>query len=193
MNILAVYGTNYGQAEAVLRRIAAALEARGHTVHVHKGDALPAGLAVDGHDAVVIAASIVMGKHQAYIRRFVEQHRAALQARPGAFVSVNGAAPESDPAWRAEAQGYVDQFLRETGWQPRWTAAFSGALRFPRYGFVTRLIMRLISRQHGGPTDTAQEYEFTDWQAVDRFAAAVAAGLAGEPAGPGAAGSPVQA
>lgn len=132
MHILAVYGSNHGQTEAVVRRVAAALEARGHAVRVLKGDAIPADVRVEAFDAVVVGASILVGRHQAYIVRFVQQNRDALRARPGAFISVNGANPESLPAWRAEADRYVAQFLERTGWTPRWTAAFSGALRYPR-------------------------------------------------------------
>lgn len=185
MKVLVVYGSNFGQAETVVRRIAAALEGRGHAVAVHKGDAVPTGVAVADFDAVVVGASIVVGKYQGYIRDFVRRNLDALRARPAAFVSVNGANPESDPGWQAEARGYVDGFLQETGWEPRWTAAFAGALRYPRYGRVLRFVMRMISRQEGGPTDTSREFEFTDWDHVDRFAAELADALA-EPTAPSA-------
>jgi len=45
--------------------------------------------------------------------------------------------------------------------------------------------MRMISRQEGGPTDTSREFEFTDWDHVDRFAAELADALA-EPTAPSA-------
>jgi menaquinone-dependent protoporphyrinogen oxidase len=193
LRVLGVYGSSFGQAEAVLRRVAGALEARGHTVEVFKGDALPADLVVDDFDAVVVAASIIIGKYQPYIRQFVRRHAAGLRGRPTAFISVNGSSPESMPEWRAAATRYVDTFLKDTGWQPGWTATFSGALRYPRYGIVTRWIMKMISRRTGGPTDTSQEYEFTDWNAVDQFARDLAAGLGhggGQPVpGPGATGN----
>jgi len=178
MKILAVYGSNYGQAEAVLRRVARVLESRGHVVTVFKGDALPASLAVEEFDAAVISASVIMGKHQAYIREFVRRHAPALRARPAAFISVNGTSPESAPEWRAAAQEYVARFLKNTSWEPRWTATFSGALRYRSYGFVTRWIMKMISRRTGGPTDTARDYEFTDWAAVERFATDLAEAVA---------------
>jgi menaquinone-dependent protoporphyrinogen oxidase len=180
MKILAVYGSNYGQAQAVLGRVTSALEARGHAVSAFKGDAIPADLAVEDFDAVVVAASIRMGRYQTYIRDFLKRHGAALTARPTAFVSVNGTRPESAPEWRAESQGYVQEFLKETGLAPRWTANFAGALRYPRYDFVTRWIMKGISRRRGGPTDTSQEYEYTDWRAVDRFAEDLAGALGGQ-------------
>lgn len=185
MKLLAVYGSNYGQAQAVLGRITGVLESRGHLVTTFKGDAVPASLAVEDYEGVVIAASIIMGHYQPYVRDFVKRHRAALTDRPSAFVSVNGSSPQSRPEWIAAAQQYVKAFFKETGWLPRWKGAFSGALRYPQYGPVTRWIMKMISRRQGGPTDTSKEYEFTDWQAVDRFAAQLADGFAGA-AGAGA-------
>jgi menaquinone-dependent protoporphyrinogen oxidase len=123
-----------------------------------------------------------MGHHQKYVRDFVRRHVGLMAARPSAFISVNGHSPESVPEWRAAARGYMEKFLEETGWTPRWTAAFSGALRYPRYGLLTRWIMKKISAQSGGPTDTSREYEFTDWEAVDRFAREVADALEVGPA-----------
>ena len=177
MKILGVYGSEYGQAERVLLHVASALEGRGHTVQVFKGDALPAGVAVEDFDAVLVSASIIMGHYQRYIRDFVRAHLGALRGRPTAFISVSGSSPESMPEWRVAARGYVDAFVKETGWAPRWTATFSGALRYPRYGLVTRWIMKKLSAKSGGPTDTSCEYEFTDWDAVDRFATEVGEGL----------------
>lgn len=182
MKVLAVYGSTYGQAEAVMHRVAATLQADGHDVQTFRGDALPADLAVDGFDAVIVAASIIVGKYQAYIRSFVRRHAVALRTRPTAFISVSGTSPETLKAWRDAARAYVERFCRETGWEPRWTVTFSGALRYQHYGLVTRWIMKLIAGRTGGPTDTSREYEFTDWSAVDRFARDLSNGL-----GPGAA------
>jgi len=182
MRILAVFGSEYGQAEKVVRRVTCALEARGHELHVFRADALPVGFAIEAFDAVLVGASIIMGHYQNYVRAFVRRNLAALSARPAAFVSVSGSSPESVPEWRTAARGYVAAFIEETGWVPRWTATFAGALRYPRYGLVTRWIMKKISAKSGGPTDTSREFEFTDWDAVDRFAAELGDALAMGPA-----------
>ena len=81
-----------------------------------KGNAIPADVAVEGFDAIVVAASIILGHYQTYIRDFVKRHHTALCALPTAFVSVNGTAPESMPEWRDTAQRYVQQFLKQTAW-----------------------------------------------------------------------------
>lgn len=182
MKILAVYGSNYGQAHAVLQRVKDALEARGHHVSAYKGDAVPAGLAVEDFDAAVLAASVRMGKYQPYMLDFAKRNAAALSALPTAFVSVNGTREESEPEWRDEAAGYVRTFLEQTGLEPRWKASFAGKLAYRTYGLVTRFMMKRINGDRGGPTDTSRDYEYTDWDAVDRFAAAVADGL-GDAAG----------
>ena len=51
-----MYGSNYGQAETVLRKLTAALEVRAHCVSTIKGDAVPADLAVEDFDAAVARA-----------------------------------------------------------------------------------------------------------------------------------------
>jgi menaquinone-dependent protoporphyrinogen oxidase len=183
VKILAVYGSKFGQAAAVLRRVSDVLAGQGHTVTFAKADALPTGLDIGSFGAVVVAASVIMGRHQTYVRRFVRENLEALQARPAAFISVNGAPPTPAAAWQAAAADYVDRFLEKTAWEPRWSATFAGALRYTRYSPVTRWVMRRISRRNGGPTDTSRDYEFTDWDAVDRFAEVIADGLDDEARG----------
>jgi len=182
MKILAIYGSEYGQTEAVIRRIAGVLESYGHGVAIHRADAVPGGRVAPEFDAVLVGASVIMGRYQRYVRTFVQGNLGVLSRLPTAFVSVNGHSPETLPEWRAAAGGYVAKFLGETHWSPRWTATFSGALRYTRYGAVTRWIMKKISARVGGPTDTTRDYEFTDWAAVDRFAAEISRDLSPEPA-----------
>jgi menaquinone-dependent protoporphyrinogen oxidase len=181
VKVLAVYGSEFGQAEAVLRRVVDGLTGRGHSVVIHRANAVPSEVDVGRFDMVLVAGSIIMGRYQRYVRDFVREHVAALNALPTAFVSVNGHSPETDPEWRAAARKYVAGFLELTSWAPRWTATFSGALRYPRYGIVTRWIMKKISARTGAPTDTTREFEFTDWAAVDRFAAELADAFAHGP------------
>ncbi|MCE3247433.1 MAG: protoporphyrinogen oxidase [Geminicoccaceae bacterium] len=50
------------------------------------------------------------------------------------------------------------------------SASLAGALRYSRYGFLKRLLMRLIVWREGGDTDDSRDYDYTDWDAVDGFA-----------------------
>ena len=65
----------------------------------------------------------------------------------------------------------IDGFIKATGWRPARTLPVAGALLYTKYNFFIRFVMRRISRQAGGPTDTSRDYQFTDWAAIDRFVA----------------------
>jgi menaquinone-dependent protoporphyrinogen oxidase len=58
---------------------------------------------------------------------------------------------------------------------PDRTASFAGALQYREYDPFTRLLIRLMMARGHHPTDTSRDHVFTDWDAVDAFAADVAA------------------
>jgi menaquinone-dependent protoporphyrinogen oxidase len=65
--------------------------------------------------------------------------------------------------------------IDETGWTPTTTAAFAGAFQFREYNLPTRVLMHLIAKRHEEHVDVHQDIDYTDWAAVDRFAAGFAA------------------
>jgi menaquinone-dependent protoporphyrinogen oxidase len=171
--ILVVYGSKYGQTGRVVHRIAGVLRDAGHAVDVYQGDQLPHSLSLADYDGFLVAASVLMGHHQKYIRDFARRHAERLNGAPSAFVSVCGAG--GDPP---RAQAYVDALLRETGWRPTVTRSFTGAVAYTQYGWLSRWFLRLISRRKGLPTDTSRDWDFTEWNEVERFAAELAVTLA---------------
>ena len=175
--ILVVYGSTYGQAERVAHRIAAVLSGAGHAVDIHRADRLPDTLWLASYDSFVVAASVLMGHHQKYVRDFVHRNATLLNELPSAFVSVCGAG-RGDPQ---QAQSYIDTLLGETGWRPTVTTSFTGAVAYTRYGWWFRWYLKLISRRKGLPTDTSRDWDFTEWGEVDRFAAELAVTLAPAP------------
>jgi len=166
---LILYATTEGQTARIAERMAQTLRGKGHSVDVLPADATPANLDPAAYDGVIIGASIHYGRHPGYLRALVRGHREALAARPSAFFSVSlsaggpGARPES-------ARRYLEKFLRRTGWRPAQTTSIAGALQFSKYGKVKTLLMRMIVGFAGGDTDPSQDYEYTDWDAVERFA-----------------------
>ena len=44
-----------------------------------------------------------------------------------------------------------------------------GALRYPQYDFLKRLLMKHIAYREGGPTDVTKDHEFTNWNALAAF------------------------
>lgn len=126
------------------------------------------------HGAVV-GASLHIGRHQASAARFVKAHLAGLNAVPSAFFSVSLAAASRDPAEVDAARTIAAGFLSATGWHPATMVCFAGRLAYTQYGFVKRQLMTWIARKEGGATDVSRDWEYTDWDAVDRFADALAA------------------
>jgi menaquinone-dependent protoporphyrinogen oxidase len=176
--ILVVYGSKYGQTERVAYRIGGILMDAGHVVDIYRGDRLPHALSLADYDGVLVAASVLMGHHQRYIRGFAGRHAGRLNGAPSAFVSVCGAAG-GDPR---QAQAYIDALLRETGWHPTIARSFTGAVAYTQYGWLFRHILKLINRRKGLPTDTSRDWDFTDWNEVERFAKELAVTLALPPA-----------
>lgn len=180
--ILFAYSTVDGQTRRICERMRGALEAAGHAVTLASlGDAARPDPAA--FDATVIGASIRYGKHRPEVFDFVRQHRAALDAKPSAFFSVNVVARKRGKD-TAGTNPYVQTFRRKSGWEPALAGVFAGRIDYPKIGFRDRQIIRFIMWITKGPTDTSGCFEFTDWGSVDAFAGSVA-GLA-SPLGPAA-------
>jgi menaquinone-dependent protoporphyrinogen oxidase len=109
--------------------------------------------------------------------RWLARHADALAGRPTALVSASLTAADDTDAARATTQALIDEVIADTHWTPTTTLAVAGALQYQAYNLPTRLLMKLISRSHGGPTDTSHDAELTDWAGVERFARAFAAGV----------------
>lgn len=167
--ILVLHSSIDGHTKRIAQRIGAVLASEGHVATLRSADAPAVGQEIVRCDGVILGAAIRYGHYSPCLEGVVREQRAAIEARPNAFFSVcltaggPGARPEA-------ARRYVDDFMGKTGWRPGRTAIFAGALRYRHYNVFTRAIIRLIMTITGGDTDTSRDYEYTDWQAVDRFA-----------------------
>jgi len=125
------------------------------------------------YDRVVIGASIRYGHFHPALDRFVKKHAATLSSMPGAFYSVNLVARKPEKR-TPQTNSYTRKFLLNSPWQPQLCAVFAGALRYPRYRWYDRFMIRLIMKMTGGETDTRKEVVYTDWQQVTGFAREIA-------------------
>jgi menaquinone-dependent protoporphyrinogen oxidase len=173
--VLIPFGTTEGQTAKIAEVISDVIHDMGHEAEAVDIKSLPRTVP-DGYDAVIIGASIHMGKHDKHVVEFVQRNRDTLGRLPSAFFSVSLAAHGE----AQEAEGYVDQFEDETGWHPDQVALFGGALLYTHYGFIKRHIMKKIAGDKPGHlgTDTSRDYVYTEWDAVKRFAEHFAARLA---------------
>ena len=165
--VLIPYRTTEGQTAKIAEVIADVIQGLGHGAQAVDIASLP-DTVPDGYDAVIIGASIHMGKHDRNVVEFVHKNRDTLDRLPSAFFSVSLAAHGDTQ----EAEGYVDRFEEETGWRPDEIALFGGALLYTQYGFIKRHIMKRIARDKPGHLglDTSRDYVYTEWDAVKRFA-----------------------
>jgi menaquinone-dependent protoporphyrinogen oxidase len=165
-----------GQTARIAERVCAVLVRSGHEVATIAPDAAAFEREIGKCGAVIVGAAIRYGRHVRDAESLVRRHVAAVSARPNAFfsVSLSAGGPGARPA---TASRYVEAFCQRSGWQPRQTAIFGGALRYTKYNALIRIMMRIIVGVAGGDTDTSRDYEYTDWDAVERFAADFAARL----------------
>jgi menaquinone-dependent protoporphyrinogen oxidase len=175
--ILILFATIDGQTARVAGRVADTLRAEGHVVVTRPARAANAADDASMFDGVIVGGGIRYGKYAKYLAPTVERCVKPLDC-PTAFFSVclSADGPGKKPM---TAQGYVEEFLNETGWQPSMAESFGGALLYRQYNPFIRFMMRLIVRFAGGETDTSRDYEYTDWKAVERFARDFAVRLEG--------------
>jgi menaquinone-dependent protoporphyrinogen oxidase len=168
-NVLIVYATREGQTEKIAKRLAEVI--RNHDDEVTLVDAKQArDIDPSAFDRVLVGSPIHLRKYAPEIVAFVARHREALEAKKASFFSVNLAIQSHTSDGRAETRAVVDSFVEATKWHPDHVELFAGALPYTKYNFLVRWIMRRISKSEGGDTDTSRDYEYTDWNAVDRFA-----------------------
>ncbi|HSJ15034.1 MAG TPA: flavodoxin domain-containing protein, partial [Longimicrobiales bacterium] len=158
--ILVVYGTMEGQTRKVAQFAADLIRDAGCDVELLAVEAVTSVQLLDV-DAVLLAASIHVGRHKPAVHAFVRAHRALLASTPSAFLSVSLSA--ANEQHHADALGYLNAFLDETGWQPALRDVVGGALRYSEYGVLKRLMMKHIARSHGLSGDTSRDHELTDW------------------------------
>lgn len=165
---LIVYGSTEGHTRKVADFIAREIRSHGFAATVRdslQDEPIPRGTEYDG---ILIGASVHQGTHQPSVHHFVKQHLKTLQAVPSVFFSVSLEAALPGDEHQAEAERYITEFLEQTGWKPHQTWSLAGALRYTHYDFFKRFVMKLIARRKGQDTDTTKDFEYTDWDALER-------------------------
>ena len=168
LRILIAYDTTEGQTRKIAQHVADAIVRSGQEVQVIDIRRRSSGFTLDGHDSIVIGASIHMSKHSRQLSEFVRRHMACLNTVSSGFFSVSLSAAGSENE-RADASRFVEEFLVQTGWNPAIKATFAGGLLYREYGFLKRWMMKKIARDAGKDTDASKNHEYTDWNAVDQF------------------------
>jgi menaquinone-dependent protoporphyrinogen oxidase len=168
-DVLIVYATRHGQTAKIAGRIAETLNARSHKVRVVDADQVTEPLDLIRFQRVLVVAPIHAGGYPKSIVRFAHEHREQLTRAPSAFLSVGLALLSRTSDGQAQTLKVFEKFVQHTGWRPSRVELVAGALPYSKYNFIVRFVMRRISAGEGGDTDTARDYEYTDWQALSRL------------------------
>ena len=178
MKTLILFSTRDGQTREIAAFLASELKEQGiyaDVINLNRTEEI----AWQEYDRVVIGASIRYGHFHPALDRFVKKHTATLNSLPGAFFSVNLVARKAEKR-TPQTNSYTRKFLLNSPWKPTACAVFAGALRYPRYRWYDRFMIRLIMKMTGGETDTRKEVVYTDWPQVSSFAREIAQ-LTGNP------------
>ncbi|CAI1742083.1 menaquinone-dependent protoporphyrinogen IX dehydrogenase [Serratia fonticola] len=166
MKALILYSSRDGQTHSIAAYIANQLQ---DTLNCDVIDLQQAEhIELGQYQQVLIGASIRYGHFNTALHRFVKRHADELNQMPSAFFAVNLTARKPEKR-SPQTNAYTRKFLLSSPWQPKQCAVFAGALRYPRYRWFDRVMIRFIMKMTGGETDTSKEVEYTDWQQVDRF------------------------
>lgn len=164
MKLLIVYGTTEGQTRKICSYLRDKALDDGHQVSIV--DATGPDVNPDSFDAALIGASIHAEKYQSSVIHYAREHHQALNKKPTGFISVSLAAVHDDPQSQKELEEITNDFLNKTGWNPTFVKQVAGALRYTKYNFFKKFIMRMIAQKSGGSTDTSKDTEYTDWNQV---------------------------
>jgi menaquinone-dependent protoporphyrinogen oxidase len=168
--VLVLYASTHGHTAKIAERVAQILTDEGVAGDL-RDVAARGRVALAGYDGVVIAGSVHAGRHQKALVSFVKEHHTLLNERPTAFLSVSLTAADDTDEAHAATREMIDAFLDDTGLVPQVTEAVAGSLQYREYDFMTRLLMRVITRKHADAHDMHHDHDYTDWDRVDAVAA----------------------
>lgn len=178
MNILIAYGSTEGHTRKIATHISSVIAAAGSSAEIF--DCGSVGKTPDpaDFDAVIIAGSVHQEVHQATVVEFVTNNLDTLNAKPSAMISVSLSVSLENGV--PEAERYVADFLKETGWKPGDTYLAGGAIRSLEYDFFQRFtVEHMVLKNKQMPGKNEGNPEYTDWDELDKFVKAFVKNAAG--------------
>ena len=163
---LIIYSTTDGHTEAICRYIKSLLQKDYNTtlISLHNLDKLN----LDKFNMIIIGASIRYGKHKPELYHFINKNIDILNNTETAFFSVNAVARNLEKN-KPGTNPYMKKFLETSIWKPLHVAVFAGKINYPKYKLLDKLMIKLIMWLTNGPTNTSNEYEFTNWDDINQF------------------------
>lgn len=171
--ILILYATREGQAEKIALKIGWHLEKSGLTAEVVNARNLQIADALDlgAYDSLVFGASMHAGGLERELVHFINENAMQIEAKPRSFFLVLLSAATKEAGLRkrslADALHKVETQISVPFDDVEMIA---GALTYSKYPRPLKWLMRRIAKEAGEDTDTSRDYEYTDWEQVERYA-----------------------
>lgn len=166
---LMLYSTTDGHTKTIVETIAKQVTAETNTqcdvVDLKDSDHYD----LSAYAKVLLGGSIRYGHFNSLLVNYAEKNAGKLNAMPSAFFGVNLTARKAEKN-TAMTNAYTRKFLERSPWVPQLSGVFAGALWYPRYGLLDRLMIQFIMKVTGGETDSTKEVVYTDWTLVQKFA-----------------------
>jgi menaquinone-dependent protoporphyrinogen oxidase len=174
MRFLILFSTTEGHTRKLAQFVAAQLTRRGQEARVH--DAAQPNLPdLAGFDVALLIASVHVGHYQHSFIEAVRKNHDALNAMPSAFISVSLSAAGDSPSDLAGLRDCVKGLERDTLSHPGAVHHAAGAMLFSAYSLFMKLAIKFIARRRGTIVKTSEDYDLTDYAAleifIDRFVA----------------------
>ena len=168
-NILVVYGTTEGHTRKIAQHVGGFIRHMGHNAEVVDSADMREDLKIEGFNAFILLGSLHQGNHQRSLVHFVKKYRDELRLAPSTLLSVSLTAAYKDGDHQEELKKCVDLFCEEAEWFPTEWTSVAGALKYVEYDWLKLMVLRSIAKKAGGDTDTSQDYEYTDWPALEEY------------------------
>ncbi|MGA9139371.1 MAG: flavodoxin domain-containing protein [Methanocella sp.] len=174
MNALIVYGTRGGATKQIADEMAKVFEGQGFTTTVTDAKA-SRGIDVGPFDLVVVGSSVWANKWKRQATAFLKRNRKVLANKKVALFSSGMAG--DDPAHREEAN---QRIVKVAGAfpeiRPLALAYFGGCISFDSPNFMARFMANMMKKDFEKKgIDTSKPVDHRDWDAIRKWAAAVAA------------------
>ena len=179
MRVLIVFGTTEGHTRELCQFAARELRGIGCHAAVEAAGPDPRYPDPEPYDALLLAASLHVGRYQAQLVEYARAQHELLNLKPSAFISVSLSAAGVNPEDWEGVEQCLDRFEHETHWTPKAVHHAAGAIRYSQYDFFKRLALKHIARERGHATVTSRDYDLTDYGALRDFVLAFAKAAGG--------------
>jgi len=169
VKFLIVYATEEGQTKKISEFIKNEISLIGYDVEIHNCNDNYDLIIHDNYTGIIIGGSVHNGNLSKVLTKWVINNAIVLSNAPSAFFLVCLGILEKGLVAKDDERRIVIDFFDEVSWYPEKTTIFAGALKYSKYGWFTKWVMKKIAEKAGGATDTSKDYEYTDWNAVREF------------------------